>query len=253
MLLCGICVTFSAMSICPHDGLYCPLLAKDSIPDLPCEQCKRFCTAKAAQLPRLGAVARGLILEAMNPPDKPQLRTLSEQASRRRAMAQLSKAGLMSAWYKFSGGSWEKAKHGAPKYCHYTRRLKRVPKLTPLGESISNLISEDIRQNRRIRWDRVLQKLPPIGKDMLEVKAAWIEVLRQNLKDYREELSTMQQFNSTAPGIPGTTEKIAQTNRHIQEVEALTFLEHHPGQLTVWDDAVALFRYTYTTTTQPEG
>lgn len=240
------------MTICPYDGLYCPLLEKDFIPDLPCEQCKRFCTAKAAQLPRLGAVARGLILEAIDPPKSPPLRTLSEQASRRRAMAQLSKAGLMSAWYNFSGGSWEKGKSGKPTYCHHSRRLKRVPKFTPLGECISNLIAEDIRQNRRIRWDRVLQKLPPIGKDMLEVKAAWIAVLRQNLKDCREKLSMTRQLNPTAPGIPAMTKEIAQIDRHIQEVEALTFLEHHPGQLTVWEDAVALFRYTYTTTpTQP--
>jgi hypothetical protein len=229
--------------------LYCPLLEKDFIPDLPCEQCKRFCDAKAATLPRLGAVARSLILEAMNPPDKTPLRTLSEQASRRRAMDQLSKAGLLLAWYRWDGGSWE-TKDGNKYYRPGVSRLKRVPKLTPLGEAMAELIADDIDQGRRIRWSKVLQKLPPIGKNMIQVKKAWIETLRQKLKNYQEKLSLLRTINPTAPGIPEISKEIAQTSKHIREVEALTFLEHHPGQLTVWDDGVALFRYTHIPTDQ---
>lgn len=169
---------------CWIDGLDCPLFAMyqhhSVLADIRgltinhgCVDCNRYSLAydykKLKSKPiRLGSVCRYLLLETSNNLDyEPELSdlmpySLSDQASRRRALIYLEEIGLMKRTI-LALGSW---KHRDSKYKRYdpdSKRPTRIPQLTRLGGFITELIVNDLKSNRQIRWERVLKKLPPDG------------------------------------------------------------------------------------------
>ena len=169
---------------CWIDGLDCPLFAMyehhSVLADIAgctikhgCVDCNRYSLAydykKLKSKPiRLGSVCRYLLLETSDNLDyELELSdlmpySLSDQASRRRALIYLEEIGLMKR-YLDNLGSW---KHRDSKYKRYdpdSRRLTRIPELTRLGGFITELIVNDLKSSRQIRWERVLKRLPPDG------------------------------------------------------------------------------------------
>jgi hypothetical protein len=154
---------------CPEDGQPCgPLqvlpdtaeqLPSGWVAALPCAWCPRHLQRRVQALPRLGKLARRILLEA--PPPEEQCAVIAPPASgrsaeeaNRRAIRSLCHAQLLVA------GSQSECREihwrSRDGILQQTRRKvsKRAVCLSPLGQAVVELLRDDLQMGRPIRWGR---------------------------------------------------------------------------------------------------